>query len=89
MPQPLVELRNVAKSFGGVQAVKGIDLAIDAGQIVGLVGENGAGKSTLIKLLSGVYPPDRGTIKFAGRDGALRFAAAMRWKRASRRFSRS
>jgi rhamnose transport system ATP-binding protein len=68
MPQPIVELAGVAKSFGGVQAVKGIDLSIDPGQIVGLVGENGAGKSTVIKLLSGVHPPDRGTIKIAGRE---------------------
>lgn len=73
MPQPLVELRNVVKAFGGVQAVKGIDLAIEAGEIVGLVGENGAGKSTVIKLLSGVSAPDRGTIKLAGRD--VRFAS--------------
>jgi rhamnose transport system ATP-binding protein len=73
MPQPIVELAGVAKSFGGVQAVKEIDLAIDAGQIVGLVGENGAGKSTVIKLLSGVHPPDRGTIKIAGRE--VRFAS--------------
>jgi ABC-type sugar transport system ATPase subunit len=73
MPQRIVELAGVAKAFGGVQAVKGIDLAIDAGQIVGLVGENGAGKSTVIKLLSGVHPPDRGTIKIAGRE--VRFAS--------------
>jgi ABC-type sugar transport system ATPase subunit len=68
MPQPFVELCRVAKSFGGVQAVKGIDLTIDSGQIVGLVGENGAGKSTIIKLLSGVLTPDRGTIRIAGRE---------------------
>lgn len=66
--QPLVELKQVAKSFGGVQAIKGIDLTINAGQIVGLVGENGAGKSTVIKLLSGVHQPDRGTITIAGQE---------------------
>jgi len=66
MPQPLIELKQLAKSFGGVPAIAGIDLAVDAGQIVGLVGENGAGKSTVIKLLSGVYAPDRGSIKIAG-----------------------
>jgi rhamnose transport system ATP-binding protein len=67
MPQPLVELKQLAKSFGGVPAIAGIDLAIDAGEIVGLVGENGAGKSTVIKLLSGVYAPDQGSIEIAGR----------------------
>ena len=73
MPAAIVELCNVAKSFGGVQAIKNLDLAIDAGQIVGLVGENGAGKSTVIKLLSGLYSPDRGTLKIAG--SAVRFAS--------------
>jgi len=73
MLQPLVELQHVTKSFGGIHAVKGIDLTIDPGEIVGLVGENGAGKSTIIKLLSGVYPPDQGSIKIAGRD--MRFAS--------------
>ncbi len=63
-----VELRGIAKSFGGVKALDGVSLSIDAGQIVGLVGENGAGKSTLIKLLSGVHRPDRGTIRLDGRD---------------------
>lgn len=83
MSVPLVELRGVAKSFGGVPALRGIDLAIDVGQIVGLVGENGAGKSTLIKLLSGVYPPDAGTMRIAGAEprfasprDALRFGVA-------------
>jgi len=72
MSEPLVELRGVAKSFGGVPALRGIDLAIDAGQIVGVVGENGAGKSTLIKLLSGVYPPDEGTMHIAGGEARFR-----------------
>jgi ABC-type sugar transport system ATPase subunit len=73
MLQPLVELQHVAKSFGGIHAIKGIDLTIDRGQIVGLVGENGAGKSTIIKLLSGVYPPDQGSIKIDGHE--TRFAS--------------
>jgi rhamnose transport system ATP-binding protein len=73
MASRLVELKNIAKSFGGVRALKAIDLAIDEGQIVGLVGENGAGKSTLIKVLSGVHPPDQGTIHIVGRE--VRFAS--------------
>jgi ABC-type sugar transport system ATPase subunit len=73
MTNVLIELRQVAKSFGGVHALKPLDLNIDAGMIVGLVGENGAGKSTLIKLLSGVQQPDRGIIRIAGR--AARFTS--------------
>jgi simple sugar transport system ATP-binding protein len=64
---PLLELRNVSKSFGPVFAVRSVDLRIDAGEIVALVGDNGAGKSTLIKLVSGVHAPDEGTILVKGR----------------------
>src|SRR5579864_8764388 len=73
MSEPIVQLSQVTKTFGGVQAVKAIDLTIAAGEIVGLVGENGAGKSTLIKLLSGVHSPDGGTIRIAGHE--VQFAA--------------
>jgi ABC-type sugar transport system ATPase subunit len=67
MPPPLLELRAVEKSFPGVRALKGLDLALGAGEVLGLAGENGAGKSTLIKLLSGVHLPDRGEILWLGR----------------------
>src|SRR5712691_2371711 len=61
-PEPHVELRGVGKSFGGVQALDAIDLAIERGAIHGLVGENGAGKSTLGKIVAGVYRPDEGEL---------------------------
>lgn len=71
--QPLLSLRGLTKSFGGVQALKPLDFELAPGEILGLVGENGAGKSTLIKLLSGVYAPDGGQIEWCGR--AVRFSS--------------
>jgi simple sugar transport system ATP-binding protein/ribose transport system ATP-binding protein len=62
-----VEVRGVAKRFGGVRALEGIDLTIERGSIHALVGENGAGKSTLGKILAGVYRPDEGRIVVDGR----------------------
>jgi ABC-type sugar transport system ATPase subunit len=62
-----VGLRGVAKRFGGVQALAGIDLTIERGSIHALVGENGAGKSTLGKILAGVYKPDEGELWVDGR----------------------
>ncbi|GAI01958.1 unnamed protein product, partial [marine sediment metagenome] len=56
---PLVKLVNIHKWFGRVSALEGVDLSADYNEIVGLVGDNGAGKSTLIKILSGVYSPDK------------------------------
>lgn len=56
MAQALLEMHGIAKSFGGVKALDGIDLVVNQGECVGLCGENGAGKSTLMKVLSGVYP---------------------------------
>lgn len=56
MSQYLLQMKGIVKTFGGVRALDGIDLAIRPGECVGLCGENGAGKSTLMKILSGVYP---------------------------------
>jgi ABC-type branched-subunit amino acid transport system ATPase component len=61
-----VEVQGVSKWFGGVQAVRGVSFAIRPGQICGLIGPNGAGKTTLFNVLSGVYPPDAGTICMGG-----------------------
>ena len=62
----LLELDSIAKSFGGIAALKPVQLKLRAGEVLGLVGENGAGKSTLIKILSGVERPDSGQILWNG-----------------------
>ncbi|WCB96270.1 Fructose import ATP-binding protein FrcA [Baekduia alba] len=62
----LLELRGVSKSFGAVQALYEVDLAVAPGEVVALVGDNGAGKSTLIKCIAGIHPFDAGEIRFAG-----------------------
>ena len=56
----ILELSGVEKSFGAVQVLHGIDLAVRPGEVVGLVGDNGAGKSTLMKSITGVYTTDKG-----------------------------
>jgi len=65
---PVLEMRNITKSFGAVQALKNVSLTVEAGELHALMGENGAGKSTLMKILSGAYMPDPGgEILLAGR----------------------
>ena len=64
--QPLVELINIQKRFGGVHAVENMNLRVDPGEVLGLLGHNGAGKSTLIKMLSGAYRLDGGEIRING-----------------------
>jgi rhamnose transport system ATP-binding protein len=63
---PLLELRQLAKSFGGARALRGVDFDLQAGEVHALLGENGAGKSTLIKIVTGAHQPDSGTIGVAG-----------------------
>lgn len=64
---PVVRMVNIHKSFGHVQALKAVDLELRQQEILALLGDNGAGKSTLIKILSGVFPPDKGEIYLYGR----------------------
>jgi len=59
---PLVEMRQIVKTFGPVMAVRGADFSVNHGEVVGLVGDNGAGKSTLMKVLTGVHQPDGGEL---------------------------
>ncbi len=77
---PLLEVRNLEKSFPGVRALSGVSFDVSAGEVHALLGENGAGKSTLIKIVSGVYQPDAGEILIDGR--ATRFATPEEAKRA-------
>ena len=58
----------MTRSFYGVRALNGVDLAVEGQRITGLIGPNGAGKTTLFNCISGVVPPDSGTVRFAGRD---------------------
>ena len=69
---PIIELKDVTKTFGRVNALRGISVKIEAGEVHCLLGDNGAGKSTLIKILSGVHRPSQGTYEFEGKAVQLR-----------------
>ena len=62
-----MEAIGLCKRFGRVVALEDVDMTIQSGEVVGLLGDNGAGKSTLIRILTGVYRPDGGELKFEGR----------------------
>ena len=68
MYQYVFEMEGICKEFPGVKALKNVDFKVKKGTIHALVGENGAGKSTLMKILNGIYSPDRGKIKFDGKE---------------------
>ncbi len=72
MTAPLLEVRRLTKSFPGVRALKGVSLALGAGQVLAVIGENGAGKSTLMKILAGVQRADSGEVMLDGRPVELR-----------------
>lgn len=65
-PEPVLSVRGLSKSFGGTQALKGVDLTVRPGEVHGLLGENGSGKSTLIKILAGYHAPDDGALEVSG-----------------------
>jgi D-xylose transport system ATP-binding protein len=71
MMTPLVELKNISLSFGGVRAVDNVSLDLYPGEVVGLLGHNGAGKSTLIKILAGAYQMDEGEIWIEGKKASI------------------
>ena len=76
-PAPVLEARDIVKSFGRVQALRGASFTVYPQEVVALVGDNGAGKSTLVKTLVGVHPPDSGQILFDGQRGADPHAARL------------
>ena len=78
MTTPVLEARGLVKTFGHVQALRGVDFDVLPGEVVALIGDNGAGKSTLVKTLSGVIQPDQGQIFSDGRPVAIDSPTAAR-----------
>ncbi|HWA20287.1 MAG TPA: ATP-binding cassette domain-containing protein [Devosia sp.] len=65
---PILELKNISKNFGAIQAVNDVTVSLEAGEVVGLMGDNGAGKSTLVKMMAGNFTPSAGTILMDGQE---------------------
>src|SRR5438874_9424423 len=66
--EPALEVRDLRKSFGRIEAVAGVSFRVPAGEIVGFLGPNGAGKTTTMRILAGVFPPTSGEVRIAGHD---------------------
>ena len=62
----VLELRGITKRFGAIEALRGVDMRLEAGEVLGLMGDNGAGKSTLVKIIAGNFPPTTGEIRIDG-----------------------
>ncbi|MBL8669246.1 MAG: ATP-binding cassette domain-containing protein [Alphaproteobacteria bacterium] len=86
---PALRARGLAKRFGGIAALDGVDLDLVAGRITGLIGPNGSGKTTLVNLLSGTVAADAGAVTIAGADGSLRALAGPPHRRARAGLGRS
>ena len=71
MSENIIEIHQLDKYFGGVHALRGVDISIPKGQVTAIVGDNGAGKSTLIKVISGIYEPTSGYISFDGQKATI------------------
>jgi simple sugar transport system ATP-binding protein len=66
--EPLIDMKNVGKTYGAIRALKGINLTVRAGEVTCVLGDNGAGKSTLIKIMAGLHPHNEGTMKVDGNE---------------------
>jgi len=89
MNAALLEVRGLTKKFGGVTALDGIDLAVERGEILGLIGPNGSGKTTLFNVVTGIYAADGGRITFGGADITRATSRAIYTAGISRTFQRS
>ena len=74
----VLALDGVSKNFGAIQALSGVSLSLQAGEVVGLMGDNGAGKSTLVRIIAGNYPQSEGSLSLEGRGVAFRKPAEAR-----------
>ena len=68
MAVPFLEVESLTKSFGGLWAVDNVRIRMEQKEIIGLIGPNGAGKSTLLRLLTGILKPDKGSVRFKGKE---------------------
>jgi simple sugar transport system ATP-binding protein len=66
LAEPILELRGISKSFGAIQALSGVDLTLEPGEVLGLMGDNGAGKSTLVRIIAGNFPATSGEMRLNG-----------------------
>ncbi len=70
--QAAIELKNITKTFGSIVANKDVNLTVDRGEILSILGENGSGKTTLMNMISGIYFPDHGQIFVGGKEVVIR-----------------
>ncbi len=66
MAEPVLELRGISKSFGAIRALSDVDVSLEPGEVLGLMGDNGAGKSTLVRIMAGNFAPTTGEMRLNG-----------------------
>ena len=84
MATPMLEVEDIHTAYGSIEALKGISLTVEEGEVVTLIGSNGAGKSTTLRSISGLTPPRTGSIRFRGEEISTHAGAGDRPARASR-----